>query len=214
MDIDAALSMTMATLFHNDEFADLTVRAGDTDFKVHKNILCTASPWFRAACTRGFAESTTAVIDLPESSVEVKGLLLWFYGLMGWLGELFVEESFGTRIKLAILLHMVGDQYNCPALSEHMTQRLRGELRCADDLDVKEMVDVSVWAYSQTEGRVAEPIHGLLAKATAVHLHTLLSDENAWQRVVSCAPYACNIMRYIASSRGFPQLSNILEKSG
>lgn len=94
-----------------------------------------------------------------------------------------------------------------------MTQRLRGELRFADDLDVKEMVDVSVWAYSQTEGHIGERIHGLLAKATATHLHTLVANDALWQRVTSCSPYARDVMRCIACSRGFPQLSNILAKS-
>lgn len=86
------------------------MRAGDTEFKVHKTILCTASSWFRAACTRGFKESETAVITLPESAIEVKCLLLWLYGLRGRVADEISENKFGARIKLAICLHMAGDK--------------------------------------------------------------------------------------------------------
>lgn len=95
-----------------------------------------------------------------------------------------------------------------------MTKRLRTDLRQYNDLDARELVDVSAWAYAQTEGRMEGVILFLLTMATAAHLHTIIGDVVAWNKITSCASYASGVMHHVVHSPGFPQLSETLLKSG
>ncbi|CAK1367201.1 hypothetical protein CB0940_10511 [Cercospora beticola] len=206
------LSTMMESLFDNGEFADLIVRAGDTEFKVHRSIVCTASSWFRAACTRDFQESKTRMIFLQESAAVVKSLLLFLYGLQHRIREQLVG-SFGERIKLAVCIHMAGDKYVCPALSAYMAEELRFQLRFTGDVNEQELVDVAAWAYSQTEGQITDQIYQSLTRATTQRLHSLVAKDESWQRIVSCEAYVSDVMRCVATSRGFFQLSDIVRKT-
>lgn len=49
-------------------------------FHVHQNLLCNASPVFKAALTGNFRESSDHSMDLPEEDVaSVNRLLSWLY---------------------------------------------------------------------------------------------------------------------------------------
>jgi hypothetical protein len=64
----------------------LTIETATKSFKVHKNIVCPACPFFYAACAKGFKESQTGVIQLEESEVVVDAILRHLYELpIDWL---------------------------------------------------------------------------------------------------------------------------------
>lgn len=50
----SAGSSVNANLLRTGQFSDLTIKCGNYNFRVHKNILCTQSPYFMSACTGGF----------------------------------------------------------------------------------------------------------------------------------------------------------------
>jgi hypothetical protein len=52
-----------ASLFGNDEYADLEIRCEGRSFKVHKAIICTASSVIASACRHAMQEKNTGVIE-------------------------------------------------------------------------------------------------------------------------------------------------------
>jgi hypothetical protein len=73
-------------MYETGEWSDLTIRTATKSFKVHKSIVCPACPFFHAACTNGFKESQTGVIDLKESETVVDAMLRHIYELpIDWL---------------------------------------------------------------------------------------------------------------------------------
>jgi len=56
------------------------VGAEKKSFSIHKNLLCNAAPYFKAALDGGFAESKSQVLELPEDDVKVfERFILWLY---------------------------------------------------------------------------------------------------------------------------------------
>jgi len=56
------------------------VGAEKRSFSIHKNLLCNAAPYFKAALDGGFAESKSQVLELPEDDEEVfERFVLWLY---------------------------------------------------------------------------------------------------------------------------------------
>lgn len=66
-------------MYETGQWSDLTIEAGGKQFKVHKCVVCPACPFLHAACTRGFLESQTNVIKLPESEIVIDTILRHFY---------------------------------------------------------------------------------------------------------------------------------------
>ncbi|CAJ2502518.1 Uu.00g099120.m01.CDS01 [Anthostomella pinea] len=61
----------LRSLFLNDKYADLTVTCKGREVKVHRAVVCSQSSFFDKACTSGFKESYTGVIDLPEDYPDI-----------------------------------------------------------------------------------------------------------------------------------------------
>lgn len=63
-----------------DSIVHLTVGPEKEIFKLHKGLLCNASPFFKAALEGKFVESTNQAIDMPEDdAVMFRYLQLWLY---------------------------------------------------------------------------------------------------------------------------------------
>ena len=65
--------------YGSQEHWDLIISTSTTDFRVHKSVLCSASPFFRAACNGDFKEAHTGIIHLPESADVVHLMLGYIY---------------------------------------------------------------------------------------------------------------------------------------
>ncbi|CAK1366729.1 hypothetical protein CB0940_10113 [Cercospora beticola] len=67
-------------MYESGEWSDLTIEAANGRlFKVHKSVVCLASPYFNAACTAGFRETHTNRVKLPEGGKVVDAILRHFY---------------------------------------------------------------------------------------------------------------------------------------
>ncbi|KAF3927081.1 hypothetical protein AA313_de0204206 [Arthrobotrys entomopaga] len=64
------------------DFADVTVQVGGCaqEYKLHRTILCSESPFFKAACKSNFQEGINRLIKLPTIKPQVfEKILVWLY---------------------------------------------------------------------------------------------------------------------------------------
>ncbi|MCJ1243483.1 hypothetical protein MMC30_000680 [Trapelia coarctata] len=63
-----------------NEIVHLKVGPDKIDFGIHKNLLCSASSWFKDVLTQGSSEAKEGVICLPDDSLETLEFFnLWLY---------------------------------------------------------------------------------------------------------------------------------------
>ncbi|EWZ40999.1 hypothetical protein FOZG_06426 [Fusarium oxysporum Fo47] len=72
--IHAALS----TLLQSEKFSDITIICGERQFKTHRAVVCTQSPFFDKAMSGDYMESTSRSIELPEDDPDVVERFLEF----------------------------------------------------------------------------------------------------------------------------------------
>ncbi|KAF2213389.1 hypothetical protein CERZMDRAFT_96231 [Cercospora zeae-maydis SCOH1-5] len=86
---------TLSRMYETGDWSDLTVEAIDGKvFKVHKSVVCPASPYFNTACTSGFLETHTNRVSLPESAKIVDAILRHFYETPApWTEKVFYGKT-------------------------------------------------------------------------------------------------------------------------
>ena len=82
-------------------------------FCIHRNLLCNASPVFRAALIGNFRESSEHSMDLPEEDVgSVNRLVQWLYAKRYELDDAFSEEHLHARFWQLGRLNALADKYD------------------------------------------------------------------------------------------------------
>ncbi|TVY72053.1 Kelch-like protein 30 [Fusarium oxysporum f. sp. cubense] len=71
--IHAALST-----LQSEKFSDMTIICGERQFKIHRAVVCTQSPFFDKAMSGDYMESTSRSIELPEDDPDVVERFLKF----------------------------------------------------------------------------------------------------------------------------------------
>ncbi|KAL8927009.1 MAG: hypothetical protein Q9208_002554 [Pyrenodesmia sp. 3 TL-2023] len=103
--------------YDTGKFTDLTLISGGQEFKCHKLVLCSQSPFFEKACTNGFQESQTSTIHLPDDDPLYLSLMLeFFYTKKYSVDRHFDLEHAMDRVTAHIALYTLGDKYEIPAL--------------------------------------------------------------------------------------------------
>ncbi|KAK3681069.1 hypothetical protein B0T22DRAFT_415496 [Podospora appendiculata] len=78
----AELMNSLHELFENGLYSDLTIKCGQDEYKVHKAIVSTRSPFFKACDNDFFVEGKTGVVELREvDPVAEKLMVHYFYHL-------------------------------------------------------------------------------------------------------------------------------------
>lgn len=57
-----AIFRSLCELRRSDKFADMTIRCGGRDFKAHRAVVCSQSPFFDRALSGGFLVSNSIVV--------------------------------------------------------------------------------------------------------------------------------------------------------
>ncbi|KXT01705.1 hypothetical protein AC578_2797 [Pseudocercospora eumusae] len=68
-------------LFESGEWSDFQIATPTKTFKVHRNIVSSACPFFAAACKRDWKEGSIGTIALPEDEKVIYCLVRYMYGL-------------------------------------------------------------------------------------------------------------------------------------
>jgi len=106
------------------EFTDLTLSHEAGCFKVHRIIVCSQSKVLYKACTRGFKESSTGVIEMADMSYTELNKMVNFFYSMNYDDEIPEEETgYETGPPISLLqLHArmfaLGDRYDIPGLRD------------------------------------------------------------------------------------------------
>ncbi|PMD15375.1 hypothetical protein NA56DRAFT_753909 [Hyaloscypha hepaticicola] len=118
----------VARCFDTDDYSDLTVKCRERSWKVHRLIVCSQSRFLHAACTAGFKEAHTGIIDLDDDDpVPVEVMLKYFY--TGKYNEP-INESKDLRLQLQVqvLTYNLADKYDLPTLMELAAEKFRNTL--------------------------------------------------------------------------------------
>ncbi|CAH0019873.1 unnamed protein product [Clonostachys rhizophaga] len=76
------LTSSLQRLFSSGSYSDLTILCGESQYKVHRALVCSRSSFFEAACRNSFKEAETGEISLPDDDpVAVKMMIRYFYFL-------------------------------------------------------------------------------------------------------------------------------------
>ena len=74
----ARLVQGLATLYQSGLFCDVTLCVAERRFRVHRNILSAASPYFNALFTGGLSEAGQETVVIHDMASDVMGSLLLF----------------------------------------------------------------------------------------------------------------------------------------
>ncbi|KAG5747241.1 hypothetical protein H9Q69_002482 [Fusarium xylarioides] len=73
-----SIHTALSTLFQSEKFSDMTIICGERQFKTHRAVVCTQSPFFDKAMSGNFMESKSRSVELPEDDPDVVERFLEF----------------------------------------------------------------------------------------------------------------------------------------
>ncbi|KAF2213759.1 hypothetical protein CERZMDRAFT_83862 [Cercospora zeae-maydis SCOH1-5] len=210
---DSSTESPLKRIYESGEWSDLTISTATRDFRVHKNIVCPACPFFDAACTGDFREAHTGVVKLPESAETVEGILRYIYGLP--VGHATVEHAAAPNIdhlRECIDLHVISDKYDLPGLRTITKRSIITYLRCVDT--ASKLVDAGFYIHEHEPGTIDDSVMTHLATITAKNLHTIREHEVAWQKLISHEGYLTAAMSLILRSTKWTPLTATIRFGG
>ncbi|KAI9723795.1 MAG: hypothetical protein M1828_004045 [Chrysothrix sp. TS-e1954] len=132
VEADHALEMAQGLIesFDNPEYSDLIIRCKDTDFRVHKVIVCQHSRFFKAACEHDMKEKKDGIVEVHDIDPEaVKAVLSSVYckpykvpsekEFDADVGPRTWDESFYDDIMFHIDVHAAAVQLNFASVAGH-----------------------------------------------------------------------------------------------
>ncbi|KAI1011370.1 hypothetical protein LB504_002151 [Fusarium proliferatum] len=73
-----SIHTALSTLFHSEKFSDMIIVCGGRQFKTHRAVVCTQSPFFDKAMSGNYKESMSRFVELPEDDPDVVERFLEF----------------------------------------------------------------------------------------------------------------------------------------
>lgn len=107
----------------------------DSTIYVHKNLICNASPFFRAACKDEWKQSEKSMIELPDDEPEVfEHFIHWLYtDQIDTIDKTAFknDDSEGVQqiIDLLVSLYVFADKVQCGKLKDEVLDRLMDSMR-------------------------------------------------------------------------------------
>ncbi|KAF7185752.1 hypothetical protein HII31_12854 [Pseudocercospora fuligena] len=97
-------------LFTSGDWSDLKIASPTKTFDVHKSIVCSACPFFEAACKNSWQEAQSGIIDVPEPEIIVNALIRYMYGMHNVSGIYDEQPSYTDDIKCVYQLGVAADK--------------------------------------------------------------------------------------------------------
>ena len=122
------MTNTVHRFLKSGELSDFEIHCGSKTFGVHKVIISAQSRVLYAACTNGFQESVSSVVELPEDNPWAVELMIMFL----YSGTYSIEGGlFHKNLELHVKVHVLADKYDIPRLSDFAIVAYQAELRDA-----------------------------------------------------------------------------------
>ena len=117
--------------FADVDIVDLHVGTSKTSFRVHKDQLCEASAFFKAAFGNDhFREGQTKEMTLQDDDAQIFELFIqWIYKDKPALTYLQEEESGKIYLLDQLKLWVLGNKYDVPGLRQHITDLIFAALK-------------------------------------------------------------------------------------
>ncbi|KAL8685152.1 MAG: hypothetical protein Q9218_007945 [Villophora microphyllina] len=181
--MDSQYKSTFANMYQyykEGRFTDLIITCQGQKFECHKIVICTQSKFFEAACSNGFKESSSSVVDLPEDNPKyIKFMLEFLYGYRGVYTDsdtaLLDVKSPDYILKNYFGLIVLGDKYGIPALKEDVEDYLDYHLRpCSSVSDFLELIP---FVYTEFKDHHSE-IRDTIVQSILRHPDKILWEKN------------------------------------
>ncbi|KAK3994360.1 BTB/POZ protein [Cladorrhinum sp. PSN332] len=115
-------------LFQSGLFSDVTVKCGDREWKLHKNILCSRSIWFSKALNGRFEEAHTGIVNIQDFDPEaVNWVLEYLYSGKCDIRQLKPESQAETTFVTCIEVYTVADYFAVENLTKIAMETLEAE---------------------------------------------------------------------------------------
>ncbi|OBT61034.1 hypothetical protein VE03_09604 [Pseudogymnoascus sp. 23342-1-I1] len=123
------------------EYSDLTITCGSMTWKVHRVIICPRSPVLKSACTRGFKEATTMIINLKDDNPFAVNLMVDFLYTGDYVADIDADEPHRAtrsnpdhpstigKLRTHAQLYCLADKYDIKALLEVARLKYQGCLQ-------------------------------------------------------------------------------------
>jgi hypothetical protein len=101
---DSTLVDDMAVLREEVEFSDFVVKVQETSFYLHKFVVASRCPYFKALLESGMREAVSERVELPQVTAEAFGMVVeWIYTdkFAPLFGDAVMDSDLGVRVLLA-----------------------------------------------------------------------------------------------------------------
>ena len=127
----------LTSLFENKLFADVTIKCGDAEFKVHKAILASQSPVFKKMLESDMKEQRTNVIEVSDvDQAVISDMLAYLYTGSAPHMDTLVKE-----------LLNVANKYELPQLFAMCENHLKSEMNVASAIELLVFADMHHASY-------------------------------------------------------------------
>ncbi|KAG5292974.1 BTB/POZ domain-containing protein [Histoplasma ohiense] len=192
-DTTYTLSASLKRLFHSSKFTDITIQAGEEEFKVHKLILSGQSEYFSRMFSAEWKETATDIIKLEDDPRTIEAMLRFMYGLD------YDSSSQGRTSPMLFdsKVYVAADYYGIPELKEKAKAKFEVAVHACWDMDDFPITIVEV--YSRTL-RMDRNLRNILANTAKDHFKLLLKKDEFLCTFEQCGHFAVDVAQLLASN--------------
>jgi hypothetical protein len=134
-DASDQLPLSISALRDRGEFSDLVLRHDVESFQVHRIIVCAQSKVFYKACTGGFEEEFTGIIQMNHVNyIELKKLVNFFYD--SEYDDCLPEDADLSLLQLHARMFALADQYDIPGLKTLAAEKYSSRCTTSQTLEL------------------------------------------------------------------------------
>ncbi|KAF6218346.1 hypothetical protein HO133_005693 [Letharia lupina] len=171
-------------------YTDLKIICGNSEFMVHKIIVCSQSKVFHATCSNGFMESSTNTIDLTADGISLVSRMIHclYHGTYADFDAIEDAQDWKSGYQLHAGMYALGDKYDLSVLKDTalVNFKLATKAKPKDRLGLIESIPI---VYSSTPDSDRNLRDAALVKFKTYPSHFLHNDVKAsFQKVLLEVP--------------------------